>query len=161
MKKLLVFLFASLAWMGGAQAQIIGALPYTFVNGQVADANQVMSNFNFIVNSTNANAANGGINTNITQLNALTTPLTPAQGGTSIYIGGTSTNSGNAYTIGSPTPLGFTLTTGKTVCFIVNSGNTGVTTLNVNATGATNFFRQPTNVGTTAMVGGELTTGMV
>src|SRR3974390_3267293 len=145
MKKLLVFLFASLIWMGSAQAQIIGALPYTFVNGQVADANQVMANFNFIVNSTNANAANSGINTNITQLNALVTPLTPAQGGTSIYVGGTSTNSGNAYTIGSPSPTGFSLTTGKTVCFTVNAENSGATTLNVNATGVINFFRQPTN----------------
>jgi hypothetical protein len=161
MKKFLVFLFASLAWMGSAQAQIIGALPYTFVNGQVADANQVMANFNFIVNSTNSNAANGGINTNITQLNALTTPLTPAQGGTSVYIGGTSTNVGNAYTIGSPTPLGFTLTAGKTVCFIINAANTGAVTLNVNATGATNMFRQPINSGPGAMVGGELATGAI
>jgi hypothetical protein len=159
--KRIILLFL-LLFVSPAQAQvIIGPLPYTLTNGQVADANQVMANFNAIVNSTNANAANAGVNTNITALTALSTPINPSQGGTSIYVGGTSSNVGNAYTITSPSPTGFSLTTGKTVCFIVNAGNTGATTLNVNATGATNFFRQPTNVGTTAMVGGELTTGMV
>ena len=159
MKKFLVGLML-LALTSVAQAQIIGALPYTLANGQVADANQVMSNFNYIVNSTNANAANGGINTNITALNALTTPITPAQGGTAVYIGGPSTNIGNAYTVGSPTPLGFTLLAGKTVCFIVSAGNTGPTTLNANSTGATNFYRQ-TATGPAPMVGGELSTSSV
>jgi len=35
---------------------IIGTLPVTLQNGTVADANQVMSDFNFIVNQVNANA---------------------------------------------------------------------------------------------------------
>jgi microcystin-dependent protein len=59
--------------------------------------------------------------------------------------------------------LGFTLTAGKTVCFIVNATNaSGVAvTLNVNATGATNFFRQPLNAAPGTMVGGELVAGAV
>ena len=147
---LLVMLFAS-----PVQAQIIGALPYTLTNGQVADANQVMANFNAIVSSTNANAAGAGINTNITALNGLSTPITPAQGGSSLYIGGTASNVGNAYTILSPAPTGFSLTLGKSVCFTVAAANTGPTTLNVNSTGATNFFNKSLN-GPAAMVGGEL-----
>src|SRR6516164_6675368 len=103
-------LFITLLFASPVQAQIIGTLPYTLTNGQVADANQVMANFNTIVNSTNANAATAGVNNNITALTGLTTPLNYTVGGTSLYLGGTSSTSGNAYTLASPTPTGFSLT---------------------------------------------------
>lgn len=61
---------------------IIGALPYTLQNGTVADATQVMADFNKILTDVNANAANAGVNTNITSLTALSTPLSVGQGGT-------------------------------------------------------------------------------
>ena len=153
-------LFITLLFASPVQAQIIGTLPYTLTNGQVADANQVMANFNTIVNSTNANAATAGVNSNITALTGLTAPLNYTAGGTSLYLGGTSSNSGNAYTLASPTPTGFSLTVGKSVCFTANATNTfGGTTLNVASTGAINVFRQTANVGSVPMVGGEIVNG--
>jgi hypothetical protein len=106
----------------------------------------------------NANAATAGINTNINALNALTTPLVYTSGGTSNYIGGTSGGSANAQTLASPIPSGFTLTTGKSITFIAGFTNTGATTLNVAATGATNVFKQG-GAGPAALSGSELTAG--
>lgn len=65
---------------------IIPSLPVTLQNGTTADATQVMANFNAIVSGVNANAANSGINTNITQLQGLTVPVAPSQGGTGQQI---------------------------------------------------------------------------
>lgn len=61
---------------------IISTLPYTLTNGTTADATQVMSDFNQIVNNVNANAAANGANADITSLSALSTPLSIGQGGT-------------------------------------------------------------------------------
>jgi hypothetical protein len=156
MRKILVLLFSLCTC--AAQAQIIGALPFTLQNGTIADANQVMSDFNTIVAAVNANAANAGINTNINALNSLTTPLVYTSGGASNYIGGTSGGSANAQTIASPIPSGFTLVTGKSVTFLAGFTNTGPTTLNVASTGATNVFKQGPS-GPVALSGSELTAG--
>lgn len=156
MRKILVLLFSLCAC--AAQAQIIGALPFTLQNGTIADANQVMSDFNTIVAAVNANAANAGINTNINALNNLTTPLVYTSGGASNYIGGTSGGSANAQVIASPIPSGFTLVTGKSVTFIPGFTNSGPTTLNVAGTGATNVFKQGGS-GPVALSGGEFTVG--
>ena len=154
-------LVAALLWMGAAGAQtIIGTLPFTLQNGSIADANQVMADFNTIVASVNSNAASAGANTNITALNGLTTPLVYTSGGTSNYIGGTTTGTPNAQIIASPIPSGFTLVTGKSVTFIAGGSNTGPMTLNVSSTGALNVFRQ-TSTGPAAMVGGELQVGSI
>lgn len=56
--------------------------PYTLTNGQVADATQVMANFNSILSCGNSNLAHNGANSDITSLTALSTPLSVAQGGT-------------------------------------------------------------------------------
>lgn len=56
--------------------------PYTLTNGQTADANQVMANFNSILSCGNSNLAKNGANSDITSLSGLTTPLSIAQGGT-------------------------------------------------------------------------------
>lgn len=61
---------------------IIPSLPFDLINGQVADANQVMGNFDEIVNDVNDNAAASGANADITSLSGLTTPLSVNQGGT-------------------------------------------------------------------------------
>ena len=63
---------------------IIPSLPVTLQNGTTADATQVMANFNSIVANVNNNAANGGVNSNITSLAGLTTPLSAAQGGSGV-----------------------------------------------------------------------------
>lgn len=56
--------------------------PFTLTNGQTADANQVMANFNSILTCANNNLAKNGVNSDITALIGLTTPLAPSQGGT-------------------------------------------------------------------------------
>lgn len=61
---------------------IISPLPFTLVNGALADATQVMADFNEIVTDVNANAAHNGANSDITSLSGLTTPLSASQGGT-------------------------------------------------------------------------------
>src|ERR1700744_268562 len=98
MKKLLAALFLLLPLC--AQAQIIPTLPVTLTNGTLADANQGMSDFNTIVTGVNTNGAKNGVNSDITALNALTTPLTPTQGGSSVYTGN-DTGTANAYVVTS------------------------------------------------------------
>lgn len=74
---------------------IISALPYNLTNGTTADATQVMSDLNTIVTGVNANAAANGINTDITQIAGLSTPLSVSQGGT-----GSATASGARTSLG-------------------------------------------------------------
>lgn len=156
MKKILALLLA--LFPAVASAQIVGTLPFQLQNGTTADATQVMADFNKILNDVNANAAKNGVNTDITALTALTTPITPAQGGTSVYFASTSGGSANAQTVASPTPTGFTLAVGKRVTFIAGFTNTGAMTLNVNSSGATNVYK-PTPSGPVALTGGEVIAG--
>lgn len=162
MKKLACTVLILLGFLRGpdAYAQIIPTLPVTLQNGTLADANQVMSNFNTIVTGVNTNGAKNGVNSDITALNSLTTPLTPAQGGSPIYTAGTSTGSGNAQVVASPTPTGFSLVAGKTVMFTAGFTNSGPATLNVAGTGALNIF-QRTAAGAVALTGGEIVAGAV
>lgn len=159
MKKLAPILLVLLGFFcGPAAAQIVGALPFQLQNGTTADATQVMADFNKILNDVNTNAAKNGVNTDITALTALSTPITPAQGGTTIYFASTSGGTANAQTVASPTPLGFTLAVGKRVTFIAGFTNTSAMQLNVNSTGLTNVFRQ-TPAGPVALIGGEVVAG--
>lgn len=153
MKKILAGLFFLFAT--AAQAQIVGTLPFQLQNGTTADANQVMADFNKLLNDTNANAAKNGVNTDITALTALITPITPAQGGSSVYFASTSGGTANAQTIASPTPTNFTLGVGKRVTFIAGLTNTGSMQLNVNSTGLVNVYRY-TPDGPQALTGGEV-----
>lgn len=137
-------------------AQIISGLPFTLTNGTVADATQVMADFNQIVNNTNANGAKNGVNSDITALTALVTPLTPAQGGSTLFIGGTSTGTANAQVVASPVPAGLALANKPTLYFNPGFTNTGATTLNANGSGATNIFK-PSFSGPIALIGGEIT----
>lgn len=140
-----------------AYAGVTCTLPFNLQNGNVADATQVMANYNAIT-ACLANAAAAGVNNDITALTALSTPLTPSQGGTPVYTGGTSTGSANVQTVGVVSPSNFALTAGNQVTFYVGTSNSGPTTLNVALTGATNFYRR-TQLGISAMVGGELVAG--
>ena len=63
---------------------LIPSIPVTLLNGTIADATQVMANFDAIQTSVNANAAANGINNDITQLTGLTTALSVSQGGTGV-----------------------------------------------------------------------------
>ena len=157
-KKLLV-VFALLATSLAHADSIIGTLPVTLTNGTLADANQVMSNFNAIVTAVNTSAAANGANTSITSLGGLTTPITPAQGGSSVYTG-SDAGSANAYSVSAATPLNYALRAGNTVNFIPASTNTGASTLTVAGTPAQAILRQ-TAAGLQALVGGEIFTGQV
>jgi hypothetical protein len=96
MKSLLIAFALLLAPLAARAA--CPSYPYTLTNGQVADANQVMANFNSIatcVNSLSTSVANAPVNTNITSIGGLTTPLSVSQGGT-----GASSLSGFLTTLG-------------------------------------------------------------
>lgn len=64
------------------EAANCGGNPFTLLNGQTADATQVMANFNNLLNCANNNLAHNAANSDITSLSGLTTPLSVAQGGT-------------------------------------------------------------------------------
>lgn len=156
MKKLLLIL-ALMAPLP-AQAGVSCSVPFNLQNGTTADATQVMANYNALV-ACLSNAAAAGSNSDITALNALVTPITPVQGGTNIYTGGTSTGSANAQSV-TATPSGFSLTAGKQVTFIAGFTPTGALTLNVNSSGAVNVFRR-SQLGISATVGAEFLSGQV
>jgi microcystin-dependent protein len=135
----------------------IGALPFNLQNNTLADATQVMANFNQIVTGVQTDCAAAGTNNDITTLNALTTPITPTQGGSIVFNGGSSSGT-NALTI--TTVPNFSLVTGYRVSFIAGSSSVGGTiiTANVSSTGSINVYRK-TQFGASATGGGELVAG--
>jgi len=149
--------FVFLLWVTPASAQIINTLPFQLQNGTTADASQVMADFNQIVSNTNSNAAKNGVNSDITALTGLTTPLNPVFGGSSGYTGSTSTGSANAQLVAT-SPTGFNLTLGKHITFIAGFTNTGPLQVNANGTGLLNVY-YPSPSGPVPLTGGEITAG--
>jgi hypothetical protein len=149
---------AGFFWTAPALANVPCSLPYTLTNGTTADATQVMANYNALV-ACLANAAAQGANTDITSLGGLTTPIPPSEGGSPVFIGGTSSGTANAQIIAT-TPASFTLTKGYTVQFIPGATltNSGAMQVNVNGTGLVNLYR-PGASGPAAMSGGEVIAG--
>lgn len=137
---------------------ITGAIPNTFTPGSVISSSQMNADFQYLIAQINANAAKNGANSSITSLSALSTPLTLAQGGSNIFIGGTATGTATAIVVASAIPTGYTLSAGNTIRFIAAFSSTGATTLAVNGTTATNVFRQ-TPSGLQALTGGEILAG--
>lgn len=161
MRRSLIALLSWLWFSAGALANVPCTLPFNLQNGTTADATQVMANYNALVTCL-TNAAAAGVNTDITALLGLTTPITPAGGGSSTYYGGTSAGTANAQTIATPSPLGFSLAAGKTIVFIAGfsntlNGTTG-TQINVNSLGLTNIYRRSPS-GPQLMTGGEIVAG--
>ncbi len=157
MRKILAVLFLLIgqpAWAG-----ITCTLPYNLQNNTTADANEVMANYNALVTCF-TNAAAAGINSDITALLALSTPISPGQGGTPVYFGGTSGGTANAQTVASLTPSGFTLQAGKRATFIASLTNLGATTLALNGLTAKNVYRMSPS-GPQALTGGEIIVGNV
>ena len=155
---IIALVLAGFTWPFFADAQVIPSIPYNLTNGSVADATQVMGNFNTIVTDVNANAAAGGVNTNITSLTGLTTPLAATYGGTVVYTGGTTGGSANAQTLATTVPSNFALTAGNIVTGLAGFTNTGATTLSVNS-GTATAVRKQTPSGLTALTGGEIVLG--
>lgn len=150
----------AIAWFfSPSKAGVTCSVTYNLMNGTTADASQVMQNYNDILACLANNTAASGTNADITALAALATPLTAAQGGTTTYIGGTST--GTNTIVVTATPAGFSLSLGKRVVFVAGGSNgVGPTTLNVSGTGAIALDRA-SPYGLTPLVGGEIVTGMV
>jgi microcystin-dependent protein len=146
--------------VGFAVGQIVPALPFQLQNNTVADATQVMANFNQLLNNVNTNAAKNGSNSDITALLGLTTPLAPGVGGTTTFTGGTSGGSANAQTVTPVVPSTFSLVVGSRVVFVAGFANTAAMTLNVAASGAKAVFRK-TQLGPVTTAGGELNAGDV
>lgn len=156
MKKLWIALFS--LWATVAQANVPCTLPFNLQNATLADATQVMANYNAIVTCL-TNAARAGANTDITSLGGLTTALTPAQGGSTVFIGGADTGGdGNTHVLTFPTPANFLLSAGNQVTWIPSLTNNGPSTLNVAGTGVLPVFRR-TQLGVSATVGGEIING--
>lgn len=155
--KRLVAVLAFFAAVSSAQATCTtGAMPFQLQNNTLADATQVMANFNQISSGVAANCAGSGANNDITSLSSLVTPLNPSQGGTTVFNGGQSSGT-NALTI-STVPSNFTLTVGNRVSFIAGGTNTAVTSANVQGTGSKSVFRK-TQIGAQSTQGGELLVG--
>lgn len=142
-----------------AAANVPCTVPFNLQNGTTADASQVMANYNAILTCLQSAAA-AGVNSDITQLLGLTSPFTPSQGGTPVFIGGTSGGSANAQTIAATTPSGFGLTQNYEIVFKAGFTNSGATTLTVGSTATTNLFKQgPT--GPVALTGNEIQAGQI
>jgi hypothetical protein len=111
MKRVLVALF--LVMLGSpAWANTCPSYTYTLTNGTTADASQVMSNFNTIMNCA------------------------------SYFIGGTSGGTATAQTLTTVSPAVFSLSNGNRVTFLAGFSTTGATTLNVSSTGAVNILKK-------------------
>ena len=159
MKKLLFFsalLFVLFATP--ARAGVPCSLPFNLQNGQPADATQVMANYNALVTCL-SNAAAAGVNSDITALTGLTTPIPPGLGGTQTFVAtAPSTGSNNAIIVANTQPLGFVLTQGYTVVFIAGFSNNNLTTLQVGSSAAMPVFRR-TEIGPVPAVGSEIVAG--
>jgi hypothetical protein len=139
-------LFLALLPVAPAQALNCASYTYTLTNGQVADANQVMANFNTILNCANNNLAHNGANSDITSLSGLTTPLSVAQGGT-----GAATLTANNVILGNGTTAVQFVAPGATSGEVLTSnGTTWASTLAPNMSGAN--IRTST-IQTTSIVG--------
>lgn len=151
---IVALLFPSLAHAG-----VACSVPFNLTNGTTADASQVMANYNAILSCLANNTAASGANSDITSLNGLTTPIPPAAGGTTSFLGATSTGT-NTQVVATTTPTGFALTLGYKVRYKAGGANTAATQLQVGATAATDFYRQ-TPAGPKPMVGGEIVIGQM
>ena len=162
MKKLIAGSGLLLVLLLPARATVSCSVPFNLTNGTLADASQVMANYNAILMCLSTGAAASGVNNDITALLALTTPLTPAQGGNFLTYAGSGSNgtAGNAILVPTVTPSNYALpgTVGQKLTWVSDGANTGATTLNAKGTGVENFYR-PTPSGPQPMVGGEITAG--
>jgi hypothetical protein len=107
---LLFYMCCATAWANNCPSY-----PFTLTNGTTADANQVMGNFNTIMNCA------------------------------SFFVGGTTTGSASAQVLASVSPSVFSLSAGNRVSFVAGFATTGATTLNVSSTGNINVLKRSTS----------------
>ena len=133
MKRLMLIAGLLLAPLA-AHANNCSGYTYTLTNGQTADANQVMNNFNNILNCADNSLAANGANSDITSLSALSTPLSVGQGGTGNTTGAPSGASGGVLSGTYPNP-GFASIATHT--FLANSTGGSAAPTAISATTAT------------------------
>jgi len=155
MRKILALFFLLLA--SPAYAGVTCSLPYTFTNGTIADATQVMANYDALVTCL-TNAAQAGANNDITSLSGLTTPITPNQGGANTFIGQAPTASGNEIVVVNTVPGNYANVLNYSVALVAPTTNTGPETMNVNGQGVENIYKQST-AGPVPLTGGEIVSG--
>lgn len=142
---------------------IIGTLPVTLVNGTTADATQVQSDLNFIVNQVNANAADATLvallasANNFTQVQsgiaataAANFPIASQVQNSSLLTLSSTLGTNSLTGRVAQLPLA-AYAVGQVFTFRPSQTNTGAVTLNINGIGA-----GAVNCGSTACVGGEL-----
>src|SRR5260370_30906306 len=108
MKKFLALFFT--LWASLASANVPCTVPFNLQNNTVADATQVMANYNALITCL-GNAAAAGTNVDISALLGLTTPLGATFRGTSSFISRTSTLTASAQIV-KDTPRSVSLTVG-------------------------------------------------
>lgn len=161
-KKVFTFLVALSFAAASLKADTIvsGSIPYTFSPGTIISSSQMNSNFDYLKTQINTNAAKNGVNSSITSLLGLTTPIPLAGGGSSVYFSGTAGGTANAITVSTTTPAvsSYTLAQGNTVIFTAAATNTAAATLTVGSTTTKNIYKL-TSSGLIALVGGEIVIG--
>ena len=158
MSKLLALLFF-LATCMPAVAAVPCSLPFNLQNGQPADATQVMANYNSII-ACLGNAAAAGGNSDITSLTGLTTPISPAGGGTPVFIAGAPSSGLNDQIVSTTVPANFIQVANYQVLFLAGATNTGAMTLTVGGTPQTPVNKQ-TAVGLKPLIGNEVVAGQI
>lgn len=141
---------AALLWAltaAPALASNCPAFTYTLTNGTTADANQVMSNFNTLLNCSNNSLAHNAANSDITSLTGLTTPLSVPQGGT-----GLGTLTAHAVPLGNGTSAPNFATIGTAGNVLTDNGAGADPTFQAPAskTGATTFLANDVALNNTA-----------
>jgi hypothetical protein len=157
------FLIASLIAVQSvcADSIVTGSKPYTFVPGTIISSSQVNADFDYIITQVNTNAAKNGVNSSITALLGMTTPLGLTSGGSPVYTASSATGgTANAQTIATTVPAvsSYSLSSKNVVCFTAGATNTGATTLAVGATAASAVTKTSSG-GLLALVGGEIVNG--
>jgi len=119
-----------------AHATVSCSVPFNLTNGTTADATQVMANYNAILACLSSGAASSGSNSDITSLNGLTTPITPAQGGAVALCGATGFTAKNNVTFpNTQIDMAFTQAVVTNNANGVQFGINGAVTLNFSTTG--------------------------
>jgi hypothetical protein len=131
------------AWLQTGLVSSVGSSTITFAQGRGAL---------FTASTAGIVPASGGGTTNFLRADGAWGP--PPGNAATVFVGATS-NSGNAYSIASPIPSGFTLTNQYLVRATISATNTGAATLNVNSAGA-EPIKTNTSGGLVALAGGEM-----
>lgn len=158
MKRIVVGLVLIFAVVNSALAVCAtGSMPFQLQNNTIADATQVMANFNQITTGVGASCAASGVNNDITALGALSTAINPTQGGSNVFNGGVTSGSANAQTITVNNNFASVLVPGIHIAGLFSITNTAAMTISVNGTSYPVWRKQQFGVSST--YGGEAIAG--